>query len=149
MDHNFDIVSQVDIKGLLEKSVIATNVTVQKWKTENKVKANDIESIEVRSILMGFLKKYIVKDKQDFKKFRGLINISIDGGNKYITSVRINNVAERYFRQKYIIDELERVSPNINYNSLFPKKTFIEESLEKGEKKSELIDFSSIKAIKF
>jgi len=145
MDHRTE--SKKDMPVLAD-IVFMTNKIIYRWVYANNVKLSHIKKSDIEAIFYGFIKKWIVKNRYDFKNICRCINIFLDD-NMYISGLAISDTGY-YIRDTGALATLKTATEQINFEHLIPTadNNYIT-SKEIADLELVSIDFTSIKSIKF
>lgn len=133
---------------VLADIVFMTNKIIYRWVHANNVKLSHIKKSDVDAIFYGFIKKWIVRNRYDFKNICRCINIFLDE-NMYISNLGIADTGY-YIRDTGALNALKTAVAQINFEHLIPTA---DNNYISNEEIADLelvsIDFTSIKSIKF
>lgn len=105
----------MDIQETLDNSIKNTNDIIKKWVYIHSTPIHNIKDEEIKSVLLANIKKYLITDSVDFKRFRKILSIITDHGSKYITKILISDPTLYYFRNSYLITEVCRKLDKMSY----------------------------------
>lgn len=155
MDNNVSISSTT--KELVLDCIRCTNKNLYKWVHENGYPVGKISDIEVKALLFGYLKKFLIKTKPDFKRLIGNIKVTIKDG--MISKIWAMDYDEKYYNDKSLIIQICSILNNISefeykecvkYASLYFQEPISSTISKNPVINNEFnINFESIKTIKF
>lgn len=137
-------------KATLEDCIRSTNRVIYRWLNIHNVKPSQIYKSDVESIFYGYIKKWVVKNKYDFKNVKRYIHVFTDETTKFVSSVTIID-AGYYIRDKVAFDEMKAILLTINFSNLIPTAENFEglSPEELADLDTISVNFKSIESIKF
>lgn len=138
------------IKDSVLDCIKLTNNNLYNWIHNNGYPIGKISEVEVKALLFGYLKKFLIKTKPDFKRLTKNIKVSITNG--LISRVWAMDWDDVYFNDKYLISQICLVCNSLSHEDYAKCNKDLGSNMKLSEiisENKELITFESIKLIKF
>lgn len=138
------------IKEHTEKAIRLTNETISKWILKNNLDIGRIEEEQVRSLLLHFLRKLVIVDPVDYKRFAKMVRcVTMGSKHAMLSGVHILPMdSTSYFRHRGLIIEVIKILETTKYENYHDAFDKMREVLEVSEEPVD-IEFDSILNIRF
>jgi hypothetical protein len=145
-----DIIEAGSIEASYKDCIIKTNSVLKRWIGINGVNPKVISSDDARTILLGYIKKFIFRgDWIDFRRLSKSVMVHIDQTTCLITHVIYTKCdSEMYFRNRERAKELYRCMDEVDYRSLH-EKTVVTSIHDEDVSLKGVLSFKSIEDITF
>ena len=128
--------------------IINVNKSILRWVNVNNVRPERITTIDVKSMFLSQIKKWVVKDRYDFKKVSPRFHVFIDLKTKYIAGITLEHFdLKEHYKEPKVIHAIHSILNTLDFESLWPT----EEQKNQFDKiaNKTILNLESIKKITF
>jgi hypothetical protein len=136
-------------KECLLNVIKKVNKVIYKWIYINNISVSKITHVDINSLFLSIVKKYLIIYYPDFNKFSKQVRLSLDQ-NKYIENIYIvdNEFTYSNMNIKLILEDITKLTKE-DYINCLPQKDYENELIYEIKQQTSIIDYIKIKSIIF